>query len=123
VAREDISPARAKELNERNASRRKSTTPTTAPPNPALITHPSSGPGTTSPTGADIQGPSPVDYSLELKAEFLMDMVIEMQGNTARKARRTVVGQTLGGRTTFKALHECLKLHLLPTFISATLLM
>ncbi len=51
VAREDLSAARAKEQNERSAIRRKSTTPTTAPPNPTLITHPCSGPRTTSPTG------------------------------------------------------------------------
>ncbi|CAK9271392.1 unnamed protein product [Sphagnum jensenii] len=50
VAREDLSTARAKEPNERSAVRRKLTTPTTAPPNPTLITHPSSGSGTTSPT-------------------------------------------------------------------------
>jgi hypothetical protein len=126
VAREDILAAKAKEPNKRNeriALRRKSTTPTTAPPNPTLIAHPGKGLGTTSPTGADIQGLSPVDYSLELKVEFPTDMVIEMQGNAAKKARRTVIGRTLGGRATFKALHDCLKLHLPTTFISVTLLM
>ncbi len=122
VAREDLSAAKAKEPNERSAIRRKSTTPTTTPPNPILITHPSSGPGTTSPTRGDTQGPSPVDYSLELEAEFPTDMVLKMQGNATKKARRTVIGHTLGGRTTFKALHECLKLHLPVSFISATLL-
>ncbi|CAM6035030.1 unnamed protein product, partial [Sphagnum compactum] len=55
VAREDISAARAKELSERSESRKKSTTPTTAPPNPTLITHSGSGPGTTLSTGGDIQ--------------------------------------------------------------------
>jgi hypothetical protein len=72
--------------------------------------------------GVDIQGPSLVDFSLELEAEFPKDMVLEMQGNAAKKARRTVIGRTLGRRATFKALHECLKLHLLATIISATLL-
>ncbi|CAK9871125.1 unnamed protein product [Sphagnum jensenii] len=45
-----------------------------------------------------------------------------MQGNTAKKMRRTVIGRTLGGRATFKTLHECLKLHFPVSFISATLL-
>jgi hypothetical protein len=63
-----------------------------------------------------------MDYSLELEAEFPMEMVLEMQENAAKKARRTVIGRTLGGIMTFKALHECLKLHLLVSFISATLL-
>jgi len=59
---------------------------------------------------------------MELEAEFPQDMVIEMQGNVAKKARRTVIGCTLGGRATFKALHECLKLHLLTSYISTTFL-
>ncbi|CAM6077793.1 unnamed protein product [Sphagnum tenellum] len=99
----------------------KSNTPATAPPNSTLIVHPGSGPKTTSPAREDIQGPSPMDYSLELEVEFSTDMVIEMQGNAAKKARRTIIGRTLGGRATFKALHECLKLHLPATFISVTL--
>jgi len=45
-----------------------------------------------------------------------------MQSNAARKARRTVIGHTLGGRPTFKALYECLKLHLPASFTSTTLL-
>jgi hypothetical protein len=49
-------------------------------------------------------------------------MVIEMQGNAAKKARRTVIRRTLGGRATFKALHECLKLHLPTSYTSTTLL-
>jgi hypothetical protein len=63
-----------------------------------------------------------VDYSLELEADFPKEMVIEMQGNAARKARRTVIGRTLGGRASFKALQESLKLHLPATFVSAMLL-
>jgi hypothetical protein len=125
VVREDLSATRAKELNERNernTSRRKSSTPTTAPPNSTLIAHPGNRPRITSPAGEDIQGPSLMDYSLELEAEFPKDMVIEMQGNAAKKAHRTVIGRTLGGKTTFKALHECLKLHLPAMFISITLL-
>ncbi len=127
VAREDSSAARAKDPNEKNdtrAPRMKPSTPTTAPPpNPTLIMHPGSRPGRTSRTKKETQGPSPVDYSLEIEAEFPKEMVIEMQGNVARKARRTVIKRTLGGRATFKELHECLKLHLLATFVSTTLLM
>ncbi len=125
VARKDTSAARAKDSNERNdrsMQKRKPNTPTTTPPNPILIAHPSSGPGKTSPTKEDIQGPLPMDYSLELEAESPKDMVIEMQGNAAKKARITVIGRTLKGRAAFKALHKSLKLHLPATFISVTLL-
>ncbi len=52
-----------------------------------------------------------------------MDMVIKMQGNAAKKARRILIGQTLGGRATFKPLHECVKFHFRATYISTTLLM
>jgi hypothetical protein len=45
-----------------------------------------------------------------------------MQGAAAKKARRTVIGRTLGGRASFKALHECLKLHLPSSFVTTTLL-
>jgi hypothetical protein len=122
VAREDLPAAREKDPSERTEPRRKSNTFSATPPNLALITHPSSGPGTIAPTGADPQGPSPMDYSLELEAEFPQEMVIEMQNNAAKKAHRTVIGRTLGGRATFKALHECLKLHLPTSYTSTTLL-
>jgi hypothetical protein len=49
-------------------------------------------------------------------------MVTEMQGNVAKKACRMVIGHTLGGRATFKALHECLKLHLPTSYTSTTFL-
>ncbi|CAK9865732.1 unnamed protein product [Sphagnum jensenii] len=78
VAKKDPSATRAKDSNERNAARRKSITPTTAPPNPTLITHPSSRLRKASPTRGDTQGPSPMDYNLELEAEFPKDMVLEM---------------------------------------------
>lgn len=122
MAREDSSAAKGKDPSKKNVAKRRSTTSATAPPNPALIMHLGSRPGTTSPTGEDTQGPSPVDYSLELQADFPTDLVLEMQENAAKKARRTVIGRTLGGRATFKTLHECLKLHLPVSFISATLL-
>jgi hypothetical protein len=122
VTREDASAARAKASSGKIEIRRNPITPTTAPRNPNLIANSGSGPGSTFPSGADTQGPSPVDFNLELEAEFQEDMVLEMQGNSAKKTRRTVIGWTLGGRTTFKTLHECLKLHLPVSFISATLL-
>jgi hypothetical protein len=78
VAREDLSTAKAKEPNERSMIKKKPTTSATGPPNPTLITHPGSGPRTTSLAGEGTQGPSPVDYSLELKVDFPMDMVLEM---------------------------------------------
>jgi hypothetical protein len=115
-AKEDLLAVGEKDPSEIIKSRRKANTFLTTPPNPALITRPSSGPGTTAPTGADPQGPSSVDYSLELEAGFPQDMVIEMQGNAAKKTRKTVIGRTLGGRATFKALHKCLKLHLLTSY-------
>jgi hypothetical protein len=112
VASEELSIARGKDPRKRSEPRGRSDTFSAAPPNPALIMHLGKGPGTTAPMGADPQGPSPVDYSLELEVEFPHDMVLEMQGNAAKKARKMVIGRTLGGRATFKALHECLKLHL-----------
>jgi hypothetical protein len=107
----------------KKASRKNPSTPTMDPSaNPTLIVHPGNGLGRASPTGEEIQGPSPVDYSIELEADFSKEMILEMQGNVARKARRTVIGRTLGGRASFKMLQECLKLHLPVTFVSATLL-
>jgi len=44
-----------------------------------------------------------------------------MQENAAKKARRTVIHRTLGGRATFKMLLDCLKLHLPAPLVSVTL--
>ncbi|CAM6062199.1 unnamed protein product [Sphagnum tenellum] len=49
-------------------------------------------------------------------------MVLKMHGVAANKAHRIIIGRTLGGRASFKALHECLKLHLPISFASTTLL-
>ncbi len=122
MVREDASAARAREPDERNVPRRKQITPAMAPPNPTLTTRPGNGLRTSPPMGADTQGPSLVDYSLELEAEFPTDMVIEMQGNAGKKTCWIVIGRTMGGRMTFKALYECLKLHLPASFTSTTLL-
>lgn len=108
--------------SESSDPRRGSNTFKGTPPIPALITRLGKGPGTSAPKGADLQGPSQVDQGLELEAEFPHEMGSEMQSNAARKARRTVIGRTLEGRPTFKALHKCLKLHLPATFTSITLL-
>jgi hypothetical protein len=90
--------------------------------NSTLNVHPGSGSGRTSPTGEENQGPSLMDYSIELEAEFPKEMILEMKGNAARKTRRTVIGRTLGGRASFKMLQECLKLHLPEIFALVTLL-
>jgi len=122
VAREDLSAAKMEAPNSKNAQRRKPTTITQVPPTPTLITPPGNGTKTTPPTGEVTQGPSLVDYGMELKADFPLEMVLEMQGNAIRKAHRIVIGRTLGGKTTIKVLHDCLKFHLLTSFISTTLL-
>jgi hypothetical protein len=59
---------------------------------------------------------------MEIKANFPTDLVIVMQESTAKKARRIVIGRTLGGRATFKALLDCFKLHLSAPFNSVSLL-
>jgi hypothetical protein len=63
-----------------------------------------------------------MDPSLVLEADFPSELVLEMQGAVVKKVRITVIGRTLGGRASFKALHECLKLHLPSSFVSTTLL-
>ncbi|CAK9868600.1 unnamed protein product [Sphagnum jensenii] len=88
VAREVLSAAKESDPSTRTDQRRRLVTSSHTPPNPTLSTHPSKGPGTIAPTGADPQGPLPIDFSLEIEAEFPQDMVTEMQGNAAKKARR-----------------------------------
>jgi hypothetical protein len=121
-SREDLLVAEEKDSSGRSDSKRGSNTFKGTPPNPTPITRLGKGLGTIPPTGADPQGPSSMDYSLELEAEFPQDMVLKMQGNAAKKAHRTVIDRTLGGRATFKALHKCLKLHL-PTSFTSTMLL
>ncbi|CAK9858308.1 unnamed protein product [Sphagnum jensenii] len=86
-AKEDLSAAREEDPSERTESRRGLNTSSTTPPNPTLIMRPGNGPRMTAPMGANPQGPSLVDYSLELEEEFPQEMVIKMQGNAAKKAR------------------------------------
>ncbi|CAK9200722.1 unnamed protein product [Sphagnum troendelagicum] len=45
-----------------------------------------------------------------------------MKESAAKKARRTVIGRTLGGRATLKSLLDCLKLHLPVPLVSINLL-
>jgi len=66
--------------------------------------------------------PSPIDYSLEVVADFPIDLVLMMKENAAKKTRRTVIGRTLGGRATLKSLLDCFKLHLPIPLVSITLL-
>jgi hypothetical protein len=59
---------------------------------------------------------------MQFVVDFPLDMVLEMQRNTTLKAHRTVIGRTLGGKATFKAVQDCLKLHLPARFCAITLL-
>jgi hypothetical protein len=63
-----------------------------------------------------------VDYELELEVDFPLEMVLEMQEDVVRKARRMVITRTLGSRRTIKALQDCLKLYLPASYTSVTLL-
>jgi hypothetical protein len=83
---------------------------------------PGSGTGAAPPEGEATQGPSLVDYNLEIEANFPKDLVLTMQENVAKKARRTVIGRSLRGKATFKTLLDCLKLHLPAPLVSVTLL-
>jgi hypothetical protein len=102
--------------------RKKTTTPASVPSTPPLIAPPSNRTGSTPLLGEEPQGPSLVDYELELEADFPLEMVLEMQKGVVCKARRMVIGRALGGRPTIKALQDCLKLHLLASYTSTTLL-
>jgi hypothetical protein len=91
-------------------------------PHTSLDALPSNGIGASSPSGEDTQSPSPVDYNLEIEAEFPTAMVIELQKNAALRARKTMIGRTLAGRASFKDLQDCLRLHLPAPFLTVTLL-
>jgi len=83
---------------------------------------PSNEIGSAPPLGEEPQGPSPVDYELELEADFPPEMVLEMQEGAVYKSRKMVIGRALGSRPTSKALQDCLKLHLPASHTSITLL-
>jgi len=88
----------------------------------SLDAFPGNGTGASSPSWEDTQGPSPVDYNLEIEAEFSTAIVIELQKNAALKTRKIVIGRTLVGRASFKDLQDCLRLHLPAPFLTVTLL-
>ncbi len=102
--------------------RKDSVSSVTTPSLHTLIAQPGSGSGAASPDGEASQGPSPVDYNLEIEVDFPKELVLTMQENATKKARRTIIGRTLGGRATFKMLLNCFKLHLLAPLVSIAFL-
>jgi hypothetical protein len=78
VAEENHSAAKAKTSSSKHTHRRKPTTPASAPSTPLLIVPLGSGRGFAPPLGEEPQGPSLVDYELELEADFPPEMVLEM---------------------------------------------
>jgi hypothetical protein len=91
--REDLSAARAKAPRTRGTQRKNSISSVTTPSPHTLIAQQGSGTGAASPDGEASQGPSLVDYSLEIKTDFPKELVLTMQENTVKKARRTVIGK------------------------------
>ncbi len=120
--REDLSAARAKAPRKRGTQRKDSISSVKTPCLHTLIPQPGSRSGATPPNGEASQGPSPIDYNLEIEADFPKELVLTMQENTAKKARQTVIDRTFGGRATFKTLLDSLKLHLPAPLVSTTLL-
>jgi len=115
-------PKTSEALGARN-SRKKQATPLVREKLPtSLDTLPGKRTGAPSPSGEDTQGPSPVDYNLEIKAAFPTAMVIELQKDATLRARKTMIGRTLAGRASFKDLQDCLRLHLPAPFSTFTLL-
>ncbi len=106
----------------RNTRKKQVAPPVREPPHPSLNALLSSGSGISSPTGEETQGPSLVDYTLEIEAVFSLDMVLDMQKCAAQRACKTVIGRTLGGIASYKDLVDCLKLHLPAPFVTITLL-
>ncbi len=120
--REDLSAARAKAPRKRGTQRKDSISLVTTPSLHTLIAQPGNESSVAPPDGEASQGPSPVDYNLEIEVDFPKELVLTMQENAAKKARRIVIDRTLGGRATFKTLLDCLKLHLSAPLVSTTLL-
>jgi hypothetical protein len=120
--REDLSAARAKTLRKKSSQRKESISSVTTPSLHTLIAQLGSGTGVVSPNEEAPQGPSLIDYNLEIEVDFPKELVLTMQKNAAKKARRIIIDRTLGGRTTFKTMFDCLKLHLLAPLVSIALL-
>ncbi len=115
-------PEASEALVARNSQRKETAPPAREPPLTSLDALPGNGTGASSPSGEDTQGPSPVDYKLEILAAFPHAMVVDLQKSTALRAHKTVIGRTLAGRASFKDLQDCLKLHLPAPFSTVTLL-
>jgi hypothetical protein len=115
-------PKALEALGAKNAQKKQTTPHVKEQPPTSLDALPGNGTGASSPSKEDTQGPSPVDYNLEIEAEFPLAMVIEMQKNATLRTRKTVIGRTLAGKTSFKDLQDCLKLHLPAPFSTVTLL-
>jgi hypothetical protein len=120
--REDLSAARAKAPRKRGTQHKDLISSVKTPSLHTLIAQPGSGSGATLPDGEASQGPSLVDYNLEIEADFPKELVLTMQENATKKARQTVIDRTLRGRATFKTLLDCFKLHLPAPLVSTTLL-
>jgi hypothetical protein len=75
---QDHSTAKTKASNSKLMQRRQLTTPASAPSTPPLIVPTGNGTGSTPPSGEEPQGLSPVDYELELEADFPPKMVLEL---------------------------------------------
>ncbi len=85
--REDLSAARAKAPRKRGTQRKDSISSVTTPSLHTLIAQPGSGSSAAPPDGETSQGPSLVDYNLEIEADFPKELVLTMQENAAKKAR------------------------------------
>ncbi len=83
---QDHSAAKAKVSSSKLTHRRQLTTLASAISTPPLIAPTSNGTGSTSPSGEEPQGLSPIDYELELEADFPPEMVLEMQEGAIHKA-------------------------------------
>jgi len=118
-----IPSAEASKASGAKESRKKQAAPPVRdPPTPSLNALPGSGSGLSPHPGEENQGPSPVDYTLEIEPVFPQDMVLDLKKCAAQRARKTVIGRTLGGRASHKDLVDCLKLHLPAPFATITLL-
>ncbi len=115
-------PEALEALGARNARKKQMAPLERENPPTSLDALPGNRTGASFPSGEDTQGPSPIDYNLEIKAEFPPIMVIELQRNATLRARKTVIGRTLAGRASFKDLQDCLRLHLPAPFLTVTLL-
>ncbi len=78
LEREDLSAARAKTSRKRGTQRKDSISLVKTPYLHTLIAQQGSGSSATPPDGEASQGPSPVDYNLEIEADFPKELVLTM---------------------------------------------